>query len=58
MGLFDALQDIVGGISEAPIVQDVQEQASSLTEGAADAVTGVMEQGQSTIDDISQNFGL
>ena len=58
MGLFDSLQDIVSGLTEAPIIHDVQEQVTNLTEGATDAVSGIAEQGQSAIDDISQNLGL
>jgi hypothetical protein len=58
MGLFDGLQDIIGGLTDNQVVQDLQEQATNVTEGATDAVSGVAEQGQSAIDDITQNFGL
>lgn len=46
MGLFDALQDIVGGITENPI-QDAQEQ-----------ITNVAEEGQAAVEDITNNLGL
>ncbi len=73
MGLFDSFQnlfggasdlaqgaigDVVGGITDNPIVQDLQDQAATLTDGAADAVTSVTEQGQTAIEDITQNLSL
>ena len=58
MGLFDGLQDIIGGLTDNSVVQDLQDQATNVAEGATDAVSGVTEQGQSAVDDITQNFGL
>ena len=73
MGLFDSIQnliggasdlaqgsigDAVGGITDNPVVQDLQDQATTLTEGATDAVTSVTEQGQTAVEDITQNLGL
>lgn len=73
MGLFDTIQniigdvtgglqgpvdDIVGGITENPVVQDVQEHVTTATDGAAEAVTPIVEQGQTIVDDITQKLGL
>ena len=73
MGLFDSIQNLIGGASDAvqgslgdavggitdnPIVQDLQDQATTITDGATDAVTSVTEQGQTAIEDITQNLGL
>ena len=61
-GVVDAAQgsigDAVGGITDNQVVQDLQEQASTLTDGASEAVTNVTEQGKTAIDDITQNLGL
>lgn len=71
MGFFDSIQNLIGGASDAvqgsvgdpiggitdnPIVQDLQDQASSVADGATDAVSSVTEQGQSVVDDITQNL--
>ena len=73
MGLFDAIQDIIGGVTDSAqqsaqditgslgdnqIVQDLQDNATGAFEGAADAAAPVVEQGQTVIDDITQKFGL
>lgn len=73
MGLFDSLQNIVGGVSDIaqntlgdavggitdiPVVQDLQEQATAITDTAAESVTSVTEQGQNTIEDITSTFEL
>ena len=73
MGLFDSIQnliggvadsaqgsigDVVGGITENSVVQDLQEQATTVTDGATEAVTSVTEQGQTAVEDITQNLGL
>ncbi len=73
MGLFDALQnliggasdltqgslgDIVGGITENQALQDIQEQVTSVTDGATESANSVTEQGQTVVDDITQNLGL
>ena len=73
MGLFDSLQnlisgvtdsaqgsigDVVGGITENPNIQDLQDQATTLTDGATDAVTSVTEQGQTAVEDITNNLGM
>lgn len=72
MGLFDSIQnliggasdlaqgsigDVVGGITDNPVVQNLQDHATTLTEGATDAVTSVTEQGQTAVEDITQNLG-
>ncbi len=69
MGLFDSLQnliggvtdlaqgsiqDVVGGISEIPGAQEVQDLAS----GATEIVSSAAEQGKTTVEDITQNIGL
>lgn len=69
MGLFDSIQnliggatgsigDAVGGITDNPVVQDIQDQAQTLTDGASDAATSVTEQGQTAIEDVTNNLGL
>jgi len=61
-GATDSLQgtvgDVLGGITENPIVQDLQDQAGSITDGASEAVTSVTDQGQTVVEDIKQNLGL
>lgn len=61
-GATDSLQgtvgDALGGITENPIVQDLQDQAGSITDGASEAVTSVTDQGQTVVEDIKQNLGL
>jgi hypothetical protein len=73
MSIFDALQnliggvadsaqgsvgDVLGGITDNPIVQGLQDQSSTVTDGASEAVNSVTEQGQTAIDDITKNIGL
>ena len=73
MGLFDSLQnliggvtdavqgsvgDVVGGITDNQVVQDLQDQASTVTDGASEAVTSATEQGQTVAEDITQKLGL
>ncbi len=73
MGLFDSIQNLIGGASDAvqgslgdavggitdnPIVQDLQDQATTITDGATDAVTSATEQGQAAVEDITNNLGL
>jgi len=73
MGIFDLMQnlfggvvdsaqgsvgDALGGITDIPAVQDLQDQASTVTEGASEAVNSATEQGQTAVDDITQNLGL
>jgi len=61
-GATDSLQgtvgDVLGGITENPIVQDLQDQAGSITDGASEAVTSVTDQGLTVVEDIKQNLGL
>lgn len=73
MGIFDSLQnlisgvtnsvqgsagDLLGGITDNPVLQDVQDQVTNVTDTATDGVTSATEQGQAAIDDITQNIGL
>lgn len=73
MGLFDSIQnliggfgesaqnqagDIVGGLTDNQNIQDAQEQVTTFTEGAGEAMSSAMEQGQTLVDDITQNLGL
>ena len=73
MGLFDSLQnlisgatdsalgsvgDAVGNLTEVPLVQDVQEQVSAITDGVTEPIATITEQAQSSIGDITQNFEL
>lgn len=51
MGLFDGLQDIVGGIADSGPIQDIQEQAATAAESA-------QEQGQNIVDDVTGQLGL
>lgn len=73
MGLFDSLQNLVGGASDNiqgsisditqsvgdnSAVQDIQDQASSVTENGGDVLNSISEQGQNIVDDITNNLGL
>ena len=73
MGLFDSLQnliggaagDVLGGLPEVPGVQEIQDIAggeteafTTATEGATEAVTSVTEQGQTLVEDITSKLGL
>lgn len=73
MRLFDSIQnliggvtdaaagsvgDVVGGIAENPIIQDLQDQATTFTDGATDAVTSVTGQGQTVVEDITNKLGM
>lgn len=73
MGLFDFIQnltqgvtdtamgsvgDVVGGITDNQIVQDVQEHATTAVGGATDTITSVTEQVPTSLEDITQKFGL
>lgn len=73
MGLFDSIKDVVGGfvgdaqgtvgdvlsgITDNTIVQDLQEHASTFTDVASDTANSAKEQGQTVIDDVTQNLGL
>ncbi len=73
MGLFDEIQNIIGGATESAqgsiedavggiadnqVVQDLQDQATTITDGASETVTSVTEQGQTVVEDITQNLGL
>ena len=67
-GVVDATQgsvgDIIEGVADPQILQDLQDHAATITDGASEAVasatesaTAVTEQGQATLDDITQNLG-
>lgn len=73
MGLFDSIQNLIGGVTDAAsgaagdalggladnqVVQDLQDQAATVTDLGADAATSVTESGQAVIDDVTQNLGL
>jgi hypothetical protein len=73
MGIFDAIQnaisgvtdavqngagDLVGGLADNQVVQDVQEHATTAIEGATDVAAPIIEQGQTAVEDITQRFGL
>ncbi len=69
MGLFDSIQNIMsdvtgsigdaaGGIADNQAVQDLQDQATSISDGATGAVDTAIEQGQTIIDDVTNNLGL
>lgn len=49
-----SIGDAVGGLGEIPGVQEIQDIAG----GATDAVTSVTEQGQTVVEDITNNLGL
>jgi hypothetical protein len=61
-GATDSLQgsvgDVLGGLNEVPGLQEIQDQISTVTDGATQAVTSVTEQGQTAVEDITQNLGL
>ena len=69
MGLFDIIQNFIGGVSdvvqgsigealgglgEIPGAQEIQD----VTGGATEAVTSVTEQGQTAVEDITSKLGL
>lgn len=71
MGLFDSIQNILGGVTDSVSgsvgdavggltdnlpLQDITDQVSQTTADATDAISSVTEQGQTIIDDLSQNF--
>lgn len=73
MGIFDSIQnlvggafdgvagsagDVLGGLADNQTVQDIQDQAAVVTEGAAETVTSATEQTQSAIEDATQKLGL
>jgi X-X-X-Leu-X-X-Gly heptad repeat protein len=69
MGLFDAIQnliggatgsigDAVGGLADVPVLQDLQDQATTLTDGVSEASTSATEAVPTAIDDITNNLGL
>jgi len=62
MSIFESLQNLLGGvaggIADNSVVQDLQDQASTVTDGASEAASSVTEQGQTAVDDITQNLGL
>lgn len=61
-GVVDSAQgsagDIIGGITDNPIVQDLQDHASAITGGASETITSVTEQGQTVVDEVKQSIGL
>lgn len=73
MGLFDSIQnlisgatdlaqgsigEVVGGVTDNPIVQDLQDQATTITDGASETLASVQEQGQASVEDVTNNLGL
>ncbi len=69
MGLFDAIQsliggatgsigDAVGGLADVPVLQDLQDQATTLTDGVSEAATSATEAVPTAIEDITNNLGL
>ena len=73
MGLFDSMQnligavtgaaagsvgDVLGGLADNQVVQDVQEQVITATDVGTNAASSVTENGQTLIDDVTQNLGL
>ena len=73
MGLFDSLQNIIGGVSDGiqgpvdniaqsvsdnSVVQDIQDQASSVAENGGEVISSESEQGQNIVDDVTTNLGL
>ncbi len=69
MGLFDSLQNIiggatssasdaVGGLTDNQTVRDLQDQATNISDGATETVNSATEQGQTIIDDVTNNLGL
>ena len=72
-GVTDSVQgsigDAVGGLADISGLQDIQDQVTSITDGVTESVssvsdgatetaTSVTEQGQTIIDDFTQNLGL
>ncbi|MBC7459397.1 hypothetical protein H7200_01635 [Candidatus Saccharibacteria bacterium] len=55
MGLFDSLQDIISGVTDS--VQNIKDEASTITGGMSDAVTSATEEGKTIIEDITKNLG-
>lgn len=65
MGLFDSLQNLLGGVTDAmqghvegladnQILQDAQEQITSMS----DVASSKAEQGQGAIEDVKNSIGL
>ena len=56
-GVVDSAQgsvgDVVGGITDNPLLQDLQDQAATVTDGASEAVSSVAEQGQAAVEEIT-----
>ncbi len=48
--------DMLGGITDNPMLQDLQDQAATLTDGATEAVNPLIEQAQTVFEDVSQNL--
>lgn len=65
MGIFDLMQNLFGGVVgdalggiDIPAVQDLQDQATAATDGLSETANSATEQGQTAVDDITQNLGL
>ena len=57
-GATGSVGDAVGGLADIPGLQDLQDQATTLTDGATEAATSVTEQGQTAVEDITNKLGL
>jgi len=58
MNIFDSLKDIFAGGVDLPVIGEIQDQITQVTDGAAEALGGATETGQTAVDDITQKLGL
>jgi nitrogenase subunit NifH len=58
MNIFDSLKDIFAGGVDLPVIGDIQDQITQVTDGATEALGGATEVGQTVVDDITQKLGL
>ena len=50
--------DALGGLAEIPGVQELQDQATALTDGVTETVPSDTEQGQTAGEDITNHLGM
>ena len=73
MGLFNSIQDLIGGVSDAAaetasnafngltepqVIQDLQENATNISDTVTGEIQSMTEGGQTTIDQVRQNISF